>query len=141
MGKKGNNFFFSSRGFAAVGDAADGARLVVRGVEGRLDTNIIDRSDVPWAEDEIAHLLGWGALTLLVGLAFRGRRAPGDLAVAVFAASIGIEFLQKLLTTTRSMEAEDISANALGVMLGLMVLVALERLLPKRHAARNDQRS
>lgn len=120
----------SARGFSAVGDAADGARIVVRGVEGRLDTNIIDRSDVPWSADEVAHVLGWGSLTVLIGLVFRTRRGLGDLAVGVFAASIGIEFLQRFLTTSRSMEAEDVSANALGVMLGLMVLVALERLVP-----------
>lgn len=124
----------STRGFSMVGDAADGARVVVRGVEGRLDTNLIDRSDLPWAEDEIAHLIGWSGLTVLVGMMCRTRRSLGDLAVGVFAASFGIEVLQALLTTSRSMEAEDISANALGVMMGLMVLVALERLLPPRHS-------
>jgi hypothetical protein len=125
----------SSRGFSAIGDASEGARIVVRGVEGRLDTNIIDRSDVPWGADEVAHLLGWGALMIMVGLIFHRRWGLGDLAVGVFAASIGIEFLQKLVTTSRSMEAEDISANSLGVMLGLMVLVALERLVPSWHSS------
>lgn len=125
----------SSRGFSMVGDAADGARVVVRGVEGQLDTNIIDRSDVPWAADEVAHLLGWGGMMVAVGLAFRTRRSLSDLAVGVFGASIGIEVMQKLFTTSRSMEAEDISANALGVMLGLMFLVALARLVPKERSA------
>jgi hypothetical protein len=118
----------SARGFMVVGDAADGARTVVRDVEDRFDTNIVSRSDVPWAADEVAHLLGWGGLMVLVGLVFRSRRSMSDLAVGVFAASVGIEFLQKFLTTSRSLEAEDISANALGVMVGLMVLVAIEKL-------------
>ncbi len=118
----------STRGFMVVGDAADGARVVVRDVEDRLDTNIVSRSDVPWAADEVAHLLGWGGLMVLVGLLFRSRRSISDLAVGVFAASVGIEFLQKVLTTSRSLEAEDISANALGVMVGLMMLVGIEKL-------------
>jgi len=118
----------SARGFMVVGDAADGARTVVRDVEDRFDTNIVSRSDVPWAADEVAHLLGWGGLMVFVGLLFRSRRSISDLAVGVFAASVGIEFLQKFLTTSRSLEAEDISANALGVMVGLMVLVAIEKL-------------
>lgn len=124
----------SSRGLSAVGDAADGARVVVRGVENSLDADLVSRSDVPWEKDEVAHLLGWGSLMLVVGVAFRSRRGLGDLAVGVFGASIAIEVAQKLLTTTRRLEAEDISANALGVMLALMVLVALERLVPSRSA-------
>ena len=125
-------FSLTSRGFAAVGDAADGARVVVRGVEDTLDVDLVSRSDVPWAADEVAHLVGWGSVMLAVGLFFRRQRSLGDLAVGVFAASIAIEFLQKLLTTTRQLEAEDISANSLGVMLGLMLLVALERIAPPR---------
>ena len=118
----------SDRGFGVVGDAADGARIVVRDVEDRLDTNIVNRSDIPWEADEVAHLLGWGGLMVVVGLMFRSRRSISDLAVGVFAASVCIEFLQKFLTTSRSLEAEDISANALGVMVGLMMLVGIEKL-------------
>lgn len=119
----------SQRGHGVVGDAADGARIVVREVESTLDTNIIDRSDIPWQADEVAHLVGWGSITLAAGALLRKRRSPGEIAVAVFAASFGIEILQKLATSSRRMEAEDVSANALGVMLGLMVLVAAERIL------------
>lgn len=121
-------FSLSARGLMVVEEAADGARTVVRDVEARLDTDIVNRSDVPWAADEVAHLLGWGGLMVLVGLLFRSRRSLSDLAVGVFAASVAIEFLQKFLTTSRSLEAEDISANALGVMVGLMMLVAMEKL-------------
>lgn len=124
----------TSRGFAAVDGAADGARIVVRGVEDTLDTDLVGRSDVPWERDEIAHLVGWGGVMVVVGLLLHTRRSLSDLAVGVFAASISIEFMQKLLTATRKLEAEDISANALGVMVGLMFLVALERLVPLRSA-------
>ena len=123
-------FSLSSRGLSAVGEAADGARVVVRGVEESLDADLVSRSDVPWERDEVAHLVGWGSVMVVVGLLFRSRRGLGDLAVGVFAASISIEFMQKLLTSTRRLEAEDISANSLGVMVGLMFLVALERLAP-----------
>jgi len=122
----------STRGFSAVGDAADGARIVVRGVEETLDTDLVSRSDVPWERDEVAHLVGWGSVMVLAGLLFRTRRSLGDLAVGVFAGSIVVELMQKLLTNTRRLEAEDISANSLGIMVGLMFLVALERLWPPR---------
>lgn len=125
-------FSLSARGSSAVGDAADGARVLVRGVEDTLDADLVSRSDVPWAADEVAHLMGWGAVMCAVGLLFRNRRSLGDLAVGVFAASVAVELMQKAITTTRSLEAEDISANALGVMVGLMLLVALERLVPPK---------
>lgn len=127
-------FSLSSRGFSAVGDAADGARTVVRGVEETLDTDLVSRSDVPWEKDEVAHLVGWGSVMVFVGILFRSRRSLGDLAVGVFAASVGIEILQKLVTANRQLEAEDISANSLGVIVGLMFLVALERLAPPKGA-------
>ena len=41
--------------------------------------------------------------------------------------------MQKLFTANRQLEAEDISANALGTMVGLMFLVALERLAPPKN--------
>ena len=107
----------------------------MQGVESTLGTNIIDRSDIPWAGDEIAHLVGWGSVTLAAGFLLRARRSLSDIAVGVFAASFGIEVLQKLVTTTRNMSAEDVSANALGIMLAMMVLVAAERLLPVRKLA------
>ncbi len=126
----------TSRGFAAVADAADGARVVVRGVEETLDADLVSRSDVPWERDEVAHLVGWGSVMIVAGMLFRSRRALGDLAVGVFGSSVAIELMQKLLTETRRLEAEDISANALGIMVGLMFLVALERLVPVRTAPR-----
>ena len=128
-------FSLSSRGPGVVDGAADQARDVVQGVESTLGTNIIDRSDIPWAGDEIAHLVGWGSVTLAAGFLLRSRRSLGDIAVGVFAASFGIEVLQGLVTTSRVMSAEDVSANALGIMLALMVLVAAERLLPVRRAS------
>jgi|GEM_PF-1755897 len=120
----------TSRGFSAVGDAAEGARVVVRGVEDSLDADLVSRSDVPWAADEVAHLLGWSTVMVFIGVLFRSRRSLGDLAVGVFGASIVIELLQKFATTSRQLEAEDISANSLGVMMGLVFLVALQRLWP-----------
>ena len=120
----------SSRGPGVVDGAADQARDVVQGVESTLGTNIIDRSDIPWAADEVAHLIGWGSVTLAAGFLLRARRSLSDIVVGVFAASFGVEVLQRLVTTSRRMDAEDVSANALGIMLALMVLVAAERLLP-----------
>ncbi len=125
----------SARGFGVVNNAADQAAVVVRGVESTLDTNIIDRSDIPWAADEVAHLVGWGSVTLVAGFLLRSRRSVADIAVGAFAASFAVEVLQGVATTSRTMSAEDVSANALGVILALMVLVAAERLIPTRTAA------
>ncbi len=125
-------FSLTSRGFSIAGSAADQARDVVRGVESTLDTNIIDRSDIPWAFDEVAHLIGWGSITMAAGLLLRSVRSLADIAVGVFAASFGVEILQAVFASARQMQAEDVSANALGVMLAMMVLVALERIFPAR---------
>ena len=125
----------SARGFGVVDVAADEAADVVRGVESTLDINIIDRSDIPWAADEVAHLVGWGSVTLVAGFLLRTRRSLADIAVGAFAASFAVEVLQGVATTSRTMSAEDVSANALGVILALMVLVAAERLIKPRSAA------
>ena len=122
----------TARGFGVVNDAAGLSADVVRELEDTLDTNIIDRSDVPWSADEVFHLVGWGSVTLVVGFLLRARRSLADIAVGVFAASFAVEVLQGVATTSRTMSAEDVSANALGIMLALMVLIAAERLLPVR---------
>ena len=98
----------------------------------RDSTNIIDRSDIPWAADEVFHLVGWGSVTFVIGFLLRARRSLADIAVGVFGASFAVEVLQGVATTSRTMSAEDVSANALGIMLALMVLVAAERLIPFR---------
>ena len=125
-------FSLSSRGHSAVEDAGGAARDVVGAVEDTLNADLISRSDVPWERDEVAHLVGWGSVMVATGFLFRSRRSLGDLAVGVFAASVSIELMQKLFTANRQLEAEDISANSLGIMVGLMFLVALERLAPPK---------
>lgn len=124
----------TARGFGVVDVAAGEAADVVRGVESTLDINIVDRSDIPWAADEVAHLVGWGSITLVAGFLLRTRRSLSDIAVGAFAASFAVEVLQGVATTSRTMSAEDVSANSLGVMLALMVLVAAERLIKPRSA-------
>ena len=125
-------FSLSSRGHSAVEDAGGAARDVVGAVEDTLNADLVSRSDVPWERDEVAHLVGWGSVMMATGFLFRSRRSLGDLAVGVFAASVSIELMQKLFTANRQLEAEDISANSLGIMVGLMFLVALERLAPPK---------
>ena len=122
----------SSRGPGVVDTAADQARDVVRGVESTLYTNIIDRSDIPWSADEVAHLVGWGSVTLFAGFLLRTRRTLSEIAVAVFTVSFVIEIAQGALTTSRNFDVEDVSANSLGIILALMVLVAADRVFPAR---------
>jgi VanZ family protein len=122
----------SSGGFGVVGEAADGATAVVGEVEQRVDRDLVQRSDIPWAADEVAHLLGWGAVTLGAGVAFRSSRSLTDIAVGVFLASVFVEFLQGWFVAGRNAQAHDLSANSLGVMSALVVLAAAERVWPAR---------
>jgi VanZ family protein len=130
----------SSGGHGVVGDAADGATFVVGRVEDQLDRDLVSRSDVPWAADELAHMLGWGAITVAAGFAFRSARQLSDIAVGVFAVSIGVELAQEVFTSSRTAQVHDVSANGLGVMLALMFLVAAERLLPPRRPLTQEVR-
>ncbi len=122
----------SSNGLGVVGEAADGATSVVGQVEQRVDRDLVQRSDIPWAADEVAHMFGWGALTFAAGLAFRATRPLSEIAVVLFGASLAIEFVQGWLIDGRNAQAHDLSANSLGIMFALVVLVAVQRLVPPK---------
>ena len=125
-------FGLSPTGVAVVEDAADSAREVVREVEDTLDADLVSRSDVPWELDELAHIGGWACVMVASGLFLGRRRDLGRLAAIVFGGSVAIELMQKLLTSTREFQATDISANALGIMFGLLALLVLDQLRPAR---------
>lgn len=92
----------------------------------------VTRDSIPWASDEIGHLVLWGGGMVLVGLAFRHRQQADRLAVGLFAASVALEVLQALVTASRSLSLTDAAANGLGIMLGLTVVVAADLVLPNR---------
>ncbi|MDH3705291.1 MAG: hypothetical protein OES57_04455 [Acidimicrobiia bacterium] len=92
----------------------------------------VDRDAIPWTSDEIAHLMLWGGGMLILGLVLRTRVRPDRLAVALFASSLALEVLQALVTARRSLSLADSAANALGIMVGLSLVVAAGLLWPVR---------
>jgi hypothetical protein len=92
--------------------------------------SIVDRNDVPFETDDIMHLTGWTLGTILVGFSMRRWIRIEEVAVLVFIGSVCIEIAQPLWSTTRIFQIGDITTNALGVMCGLTVLVAYQRLRP-----------
>ncbi len=111
---------------------------MVQDVWHRVETALaidIDREAIPWSADEIAHLLLWGGGMVLLGVALRNRYRPDRIAVGLFAASITLEILQVLVTAHRSLSLADGAANAVGIMLGLTVVVGIELVWPIRSPA------
>lgn len=131
----------SSNGLGVVGEAANGATSVVGRVEQQVDRDLVQRSDIPWATDEVAHMFGWGALTLAAGMAFRATRPLSEIAVVLFVASLVIEFVQGWLIDGRNAQAHDLSANSLGIMFALIVLVVAQRVIPPKVAVSESPES
>jgi VanZ family protein len=67
--------------------------------------------------DKLAHFVAYGSLTLWFGMIFPSRIAQLGIALAFCAMGVGVEFLQGL-TGYRTMEVEDMVANATGAALG-----------------------
>ncbi len=89
-----------------------------------LAVDILNRSDIPWAADELGHMALWGMGMVVLGLLFRHRVPVDVLAAGLFVSSIGVEVLQRVATAGRAMEFTDIGANGIGILLGLVVVVA-----------------
>jgi VanZ family protein len=73
--------------------------------------------DLGEGRDKLAHFVAYGSLTLWFGMIFPHRIAQLGIALAFCTMGVGVEFLQGL-TDYRSMEIEDMVANALGAALG-----------------------
>jgi VanZ family protein len=100
-----------------------------------LVLTLMPASDVPgwpWAEvvhlDKIVHAVLFGVQCVLLGLALRGDRATGALAVllpaVVLAIAYGgaIELLQQAMGAGRHGDWADLAADAAGALLGAAVL-------------------
>ena len=86
--------------------------------------------------DKIEHAL---AFALLAGSAvqlFERWRALLLVGLGLLALGIGIEFAQALFTTTRAMEAADVVADSIGIVVGLSVAITPLRDLLLRIAGR-----
>ncbi|NNE72591.1 MAG: hypothetical protein HKN26_02920 [Acidimicrobiales bacterium] len=96
-----------------------------RAIESLLPFNVIDRQDIPFQPDEIGHLLLWGGGMVVLGLLRRSVKTD-VIAVGLFGASVGFEFLQATITTSRSLQITDIAANGFGIVLGLCIVVFVD---------------
>jgi hypothetical protein len=72
--------------------------------------------------DTAVHVAVWALAVVLVGLAVWTWRGLLVGAVAVMTCSIAIEVAQGRWTDTRAVEASDIRANAVGVVLGTLAV-------------------
>jgi len=123
----------SDRAPQALRQARDTQAQVVDDIEETFDVDvrrIVDRNDIPFENDDILHLIGWASGTTLVGFALRRYIRIEEIAVIVFAGSVLIEVAQPIYSDTRVFQIGDITTNALGVMIGLTLIVILQRLRP-----------
>ena len=84
----------------------------------RLDaTDTIDSRDLP-GSDAIVHIGVWAVASLLVALTIWRWSALVPVSLAVFAASVVVEFGQGRYSTSRAVEFSDVLANLVGVGVG-----------------------
>ena len=90
----------------------------------RLDrTAAIGASDLP-GNDAIVHIGVWSIAALLVALTVWRWAALIPVGVAVFAASVVVEFGQGRYSSSRAVEFSDVVANAVGVGVGIAAAAA-----------------
>lgn len=73
--------------------------------------------------DALAHIGLWAGAMLLVGLATWSWGSLAAMALVVFAVSTGLELGQERLSPTRVTEQSDLVANAVGIGIGLALVV------------------
>lgn len=85
----------------------------------RLDrTSAIEARDLP-GNDAIVHIGVWSVAAFLVMLTVWRWSALIPVAIAVFGASVAVEFGQGRYSSSRAVEFSDIMANAVGVGVGI----------------------
>lgn len=115
--------------FAAALMLSDRAPGVIRYVLGDDTRRLWDRIDASGRAsfategelpppDFLAHVVVWAVVTALAGLAVWTWRGLAVTAGGVLAGSIAVEFAQGWLSSTRSVEFDDVVANSVGVALG-----------------------
>lgn len=86
--------------------------------------------------DKIEHALAYALLAGSAVQLFQRWRALLLVALGLLVLGIGIEFAQALFTTTRAMEAADVVADSIGIVVGLSVALTPLRDLLLRIAGR-----
>lgn len=125
--------FFGSLGVLSLSDRAPGVTRFVLGigrgigsrVERRSGYDLFDRSDVPFAYDTIGHVVLWFGAAVLAWMLFHKRFSGLFIATALFAMSAGVEVAQGYLSSTRTPSVEDLLANGVGLIAGVMLGAAV----------------
>jgi hypothetical protein len=101
-------------------------RLSVRiDAGGSRAAGVASRTNIPTDTDFAVHVLIWGVAAVLVGLAAWSWGSVLFGGTAVFASSVVLEAAQQSFSSTRTVQAADVAANALGVAAGLAAVTAL----------------
>ncbi len=109
---------------------SDRAPGLLRRVSDRIDAggsraaDVASRAHISTESDFAVHVLIWGLAAVLVGLAAWSWGSMLLGGALVFASSVVLEAAQRTLTTTRTVQADDVVGNALGVILGLAAVTA-----------------
>ncbi len=114
---------------------SDRAPSVLRGTFGATAADLAQRFNVearamlflddglPEA-DTLFHIGLWAGVTVLAALTVWTWRGAAVSAVAVFAASVLLEYAQGQYSSTRVVELRDVHANGLGVIVGFVTAAA-----------------
>lgn len=103
-----------------VGDRIDQRAPDVRGqAQEALQRNGVDE------QDTLAHIGLWAGAALLAGLASWSWRSLVGVVVILAVGSTALELVQQSLAPTRITEWRDAGANAIGILLGTLGVVAL----------------
>lgn len=125
-------------GIVAVLSFADGAPDVIRrllrsaarviaGVQDLVGVQFVDFRDLPFEWDTAGHFVLWAAVAVVGRWALGHRVTAVSLGLGCFAASYLVEIAQSVLTVSRRPDLRDLAANALGIVVGLVFAVGLER--------------
>ena len=80
--------------------------------------------EVPPGGDKIEHFSAYALLAAAAVQLFTARHAVARAGIGLVAMGIALEIAQGLFTTTRQMDVHDALANSLGVVAGLLTLLA-----------------
>lgn len=103
------------------------AARVISGVQDLVGVQLIDVRNLPFEWDTAGHFVLWAAVAVIGRWALRHRVTAVSLGLGCFAASYLVEIGQSVLTVSRRPDLRDLAANALGIVVGLVLVVAAER--------------
>lgn len=122
-------------------DRAPELRRFGRRIEDRTGVDVLDRSDIPFAVDDLGHVALWLTMGAAVFLMLDGRRPRilggrpirrrSILALLVILA-VSFELGQAVLTSTRNLSLSDGVANLVGAVVGMGVAAASSPLWRRR---------